>query len=88
MSNDLSRRVATLRYEFVLRADVVLLRFTLVPDAGVTSGAPPGGASGVFGVLGRKTLLLSFREGMRIRDTPVEYRLRPRELPAIRHDSV
>ena len=91
MSNDLSRRFATFRDDLFFRDDVFDLRFTPVPDAGVTGGAPsPGGVlEGVFeGVFERVCTPPTILEGMIIRDTPVEYRLRPRERAAIRHDSV
>ena len=66
-----------------------LLRFEPRPDAGVRGEAtPPEGVEGLGDVDERKIMRLDFLEGMILRDTPVEYRLRPRKRAAIRHDSV
>ena len=46
----------------------------------------PEGVGGL-GVDERKVMRLDCLEGMILRDTPVEYRLRPRKRAAIRHDS-
>ena len=63
------------------------MRFDPRPDAGVRGEAPPPEGVGGLGVDERKVVRLDFLEGMILRDTPVEYRLRPRKRAAIRHDS-
>ena len=56
------------------------MRFEPRPDADVRGEAPsPEGVEGV----GRKVTRLDFLKGMILRDTPMEYRLRPRKRAAI-----
>ena len=64
------------------------LRFEPRPDAGVRGEAPSPEGVGGLGVDERKVMRLDFPEGMILRDTLVEYRLRPRKRAAIRHDLV
>ena len=65
------------------------MRFEPRPDAGVRGEAtPPEGVEGLGDVDERKVMRLDFLEGMILRDTPVEHRLKPRKLAAIRYDSV
>ena len=60
------------------------LRFEPRPDAGVRGEAPPPEGVGGLGVPGeRRVMRLDFLEGMILRDTPVEYGLRPRKRAAI-----
>ena len=58
------------------------------PDAGVRGEATPPEGVGGLGVDERRVMRFDFLEDMILRDTPVEYRLRPRKRAAIRHDSV
>ena len=64
------------------------MRFEPQPDAGVCVVAPPPEGVGGSGIDERRVMRLDFLEGMILRDTPMEYRLRPRNRATIRHETV